>query len=135
MSTQLRTALLWFLLVFCYLLHGYYHIAELFFGVDIKVPNATGSVPMAVHLFSVFIEIIPLSIGLISLYKTAKWFMWTSFIFAIILGLLNLIHLGQTIAKEPGEIRQLALLSFIVVVNILLILDINKQRKTKSQEA
>lgn len=134
MPTQLKTVVLWFLIVFCYLIHGYYHLGELFFGVDIKVPDATGSVPMAVHIFSILIEILPLSIGLISLYKTAKWFIWMSFIFAILLGLLNLVHLGETIAKEPGEIRQLALLSFIVVVNILLILEINRQRKAKNHD-
>jgi hypothetical protein len=129
MQSQLRVAILWFVLVFCYLIHGYYHLAELFFGVDIKVPDAKGAVPVSAHLFSVFIEILPLALGLLSLYKTAKWLQWVSFIFAILLGLLNLVHLGGTIAQEAGEIRQVVLLTFILVVNILLIRETNRQRK------
>lgn len=129
MQSQLRVAILWFLLVFCYLLHGYYHLAELFFGVDIKTPDAKGVVPVSAHLFSVCIEILPLALGLLSLYKMAKWLQWTSFIFAIVLGLLNIAHLGGTIAQEAGEIRQLALLAFILIVNVLLIRETNRQRK------
>jgi hypothetical protein len=52
-----------------------------------------------------------------------------SFISAIRHGLLNLVHLGSTVAKEAGEIRQVALLTFILVVNILLIRETNRQRK------
>jgi hypothetical protein len=46
-----------------------------------------------------------------------------------LLGLLNLVHLGGTIAQEAGEIRQIVLLTFILVVNILLIRETNRQRK------
>lgn len=129
MHPQLRTAILWFLLVFCYLFHGYYHLAELFFGVDIKIPDAGGVVPLSAHLFSVFVEIFPLVLALLSLYTLPKWLQWASFIFAVILGLLNLVHLAGTVAKEVGEIRQVILLSFIVVVNIMLIRETNRQRK------
>lgn len=135
MQSQLRIAILWFLLVFCYLLHGYYHLAELFFGIDIKVPDAKGAIPISAHLFSVFIEILPLSLGLLSLYNTAKWLRWLSFIFAIILGLLNLAHLGGTIVQEAGEIRQLVLLTFILAVNVLLIRETNRQRKGSAATA
>lgn len=135
MQSQLRIAILWFLIVFCYLIHGYYHVAELFFGVDIKVPDAKGKVPLAAHLFSVFIEIIPLVLGLLSLYRNAKWLQWVSFIFAILLGLLNLVHLVQTVMAEPGEIRQVVLLTFILIVNILLIIDANRLRKGRIDQA
>jgi len=129
MQSQLRIAILWFLLVFCYLFHGYYHLAELFFGIDIKTPGAGGTVPLSAHFFSVFIEILPLALGLSSLYYTAKWLQWVSFLFAVVLGLLNLVHLGGTIVQEAGEIRQVVLLTFILIVNILLIRETNRQRK------
>lgn len=129
MNIQLRIAILWIVIVLCYFIHGYYHLAELFFGIDIKLPDTTAKVPLAAHLFSVFIEIIPLTIAVTSLFIFRKWFVTTTWIFAIVLGLLNLVHLVQTLLKEPGEIRQIALLTFIVVVNVLLVKDLNFNRK------
>ena len=129
MNLQIRITLLWLLLVFCFLVHGYYHVAELFFGVDIAIPGATGKVPLAAHFFSLLVEILPLIIALATMYVTKKWFLWGSFVFAILLLLLNIVHLVQTVMHEPGEIRQVALLSFIIVVNWLLVRDLNKHRK------
>lgn len=124
MNIQLRTGILWILIVLCYFIHGYYHLAGLFFGVDIKVPEAKGEVPLASHLFSIFIELLPLSAGLAALFVWKKWFLWASLIFAILLGVLNLIHLGATLIKEASDFRQLGLLVYIIVVNLLLIREI-----------
>jgi len=129
MNLHLRAAILWIVIVFCYFIHGYYHLAELFFGMDIKIPDAQGHVPVATHLFSVFVEILPLSIGVATLFISGKWFVWTAFVFSILFALLNLVHLAMTIFKEAGDIRQIALLGLIMVVNILLVSDISKQRK------
>ncbi|WP_346318038.1 hypothetical protein [Chitinophaga sp. YIM B06452] len=130
MNHQFKIALLWILIVFCYLLHGYYHVAELFFGVDIKIPDAKGEVPLSSHLFSLLIEIVPLSAGLAALYVTRKWFTWASLVFAILLGLLNVVHLVMTFMHESSDIRQLALLAFIIAVNILLVKELNISRKS-----
>lgn len=128
-TSQTKSVILWILLVFCYFIHGYYHLAELFFGMDIKVPDASGKVPTAVHIFSSVVEILPLAIGLATLYINAKWFRWIGFILAIIFVLLNIVHLVQTVFIEPDDIRQVVLLSFIVVLNLVLIKETNKHRK------
>lgn len=129
MNHQIKTALLWVLIVFCYLWHGYYHLAELFFGADIKIPGAKGTVPLASHLFSLTIEVLPLSAGVATLYITRKWFVWTSLVFAVLLALLNVVHLGTTVIHESGDIRQLALLTLILAVNVLLVKEINASRR------
>lgn len=129
MNLQLRTAVLWGLIVFCYLVHGYYHISGLFFGIDVRMPEANGQMPMAMHFFSLLVEILPLGMAVASLYVNRKWFAWTNFILAILFTVLNVFHLGETIMKEADDIRQLALLSLVVVINLLLVMDTNRLRK------
>jgi hypothetical protein len=129
MNIQLRTAILWILIIICYFIHGYYHLSELFYGVDIKIPGATGEVPLSSHLFSLLIEILPLSMAVATLFIVKNWFAWANFILAILFGLLNAVHLAETVMGESSDIRQIALLSLVIVINILLISDTNKQRK------
>jgi hypothetical protein len=130
MNLQIRAALLWGMIVFCYLVHGYYHISGLFFGIDIKMPDATGQMPLSMHFFSLLLEILPLGLAVASLYAKKKWFNWTNFILAILFLLLNVFHLGETIMQEADDIRQLALLSLVVIINLLLVMDTNQLKKT-----
>jgi len=129
MNLRLRTAFLWVLIVFCYLVHGYYHISGLFFGIDVRMPDATGKMPLAMHFFSLLVEILPLGMAVASLYVNRKWFGWANFLLAILFTLLNILHLGETVMQEADDIRQLALLSLVIVINILLVMDTNKFRK------
>lgn len=120
-TIQLRAALLWLIIVVCYFLHGYYHLAELFYGVKIELPDAKGEVPLSAHLFSVLLEAVPLSFCVMLLYPAKKAGLWISLVFAALLFILNAIHLFGTLRSEIGEVRQVVLLAFILVVNFLLI--------------
>lgn len=124
MHTQVRIVLLWLIIVLCFFIHGYYHLAEIFFGIDIKIEGATGKVPLATHLFSLLIEIVPLTLLVLHLYRRGRIFLWISLIFAGLLAILNLVHFGATVWNEAGDIRQIALLSFIFIVNLLLVKEI-----------
>jgi len=129
MNLQVRTTILWILLVFCFLLHGYYHVAELFYGINIALDGAKGEVPVSAHIFSIMIDLLPLTIGVAALYCTGRSFIWFSLIIALLLLLLNLVHLVMTVYHEPREYRQLVLLTLIIFINALLIKDLNSGRK------
>ncbi len=124
-----KIAFLWLLIVIGFILHGYYHLAELFFGIDIKLHDAKGEVPIGTHLFRIVLEIFTLIFVLLSVYISKKIFYRISFAWAIVLGILNLAHLGGTIANEIGEISQVALLAFILATNILLSIELWKSIK------
>lgn len=124
MHAQVRIVLLWLIIVLCFFIHGYYHLAELFFGIDIKVEGATGKVPLSTHLFSLLIEIAPLTLLVLHLYRSGKTFLWISLVFAGLLALLNLVHFGATVLNEASDIRQIALLSLIFIVNLILVKEI-----------
>lgn len=124
MQAQVRIVLLWLIIVLCFFIHGYYHLAEIFFDIDIKVEGADGKVPLATHLFSVLIEIVPLTLAVLHLYRKGKIFLWISLVFAGLLAILNLVHLGATVWNEVSDIRQIALLAFIPIVNLVLVKEI-----------
>lgn len=130
-NINFRIPLLWLLITVGFILHGNYHLSDMFFGIDIKLPNAEGVVPLSAHIFRVVIEISILLFILFSLFKSGKIFYWISFIWAIILGLLNLIHIGETIINDIQNISQIVLLTYIFVVNLVLIAELWKVAKTK----
>ncbi|GAB3008317.1 hypothetical protein GCM10027051_05670 [Niabella terrae] len=126
MNSFVRLSFLWFSITVCYILHNIYHLSELFFGIDIKLPDAAGEVPMATHLFRLLVDLSVLVFFLTSLYGRGKRFFISSYVWAMLLLILNIVHLGGTIASEWKEYSQLALLSFIVVLNLMLLLESRK---------
>jgi len=126
MNIQYRIAFIWLIIAVCYLFHSSYHLGQAAFGVDIKIKGAIGTVPLTMHIMRVVLEVFSMLLALLTLYITSKGYKLFLFIWAIILLLLNLVHVGETLYKEPGDISQAVLLSFVVVANIFLVLDIKK---------
>lgn len=133
MSATYRTAILWFVLALCFVMHGYFHLAELFFGADIKVEGATGKVPLNVHLFSTAVEIVPLVLGLCFLFRVKSGLLWFAYIYASILCILNIVHWVGTLLHEVSEIRQVVLLLFIIAVNFFLCRELLREIKSKKK--
>lgn len=123
---QFKIAFLWLLIIVCYILHSVYHLSDLFFGIDISIPNAQEEVPLATHIFHLLVEIPVLIFALLSLYRKGKIFYRISFILSILLCALNFTHCIETLIKEPSEFSQIALLSFIFVVNLILVHQVHR---------
>lgn len=134
MNKQFLISFLWLLIVIGYIFHSTYHLSEAVFGVDIKLPNATGEVPIVMYVIRIVLEIFTLTLVLLTLYSTGKVFRWFSFVWASILGVLNAFHLGETIMGHPGELSQLVLLTFILATNVLLIIETRGQTRLISTD-
>lgn len=126
---QFRIAFLWLLIVIGYIYHGQFHLSELLYGVDIRIPNTNGQIPMGMHIFRILVELVTLLMVLLTLYIPKKGFKAFSFVWAILLGVLNLFHLGETLVKEFNDLSQIVLLTFVLAANILLIADTKKWQK------
>lgn len=134
MNKQFLISFLWLLIVIGYIFHSTYHLSEAVFGVDIKLPNATGEVPIVMYVIRIVLEIFTLTLVLLTLYSTGKVFRWFSFVWASILGVLNAFHLGETIMGHPGELSQLVLLAFILATNVLLVIETRGQTRLISTD-
>ncbi len=132
MSIYFRMSLLWLLIAFCYSQHSLYHLSGLFYGQDIRLPDTNGEVPVSLHLFRIAVEIVTLIICVLTLYIKRKGFYWFCFVWASLLGLLNLVHLAQTVMGEIEDLSQVALLSFVVLINGLLVADAWKMVRARA---
>lgn len=128
MNRQVKISFLWFLIVVGYIFHSTYHLSGVvFFGVDVNPPAVKGEVPTTLYVIRIVLEVLTLLLVLLSLYLSGKGFRWFSFIWAVILGILNAVHLVETIVGEPSELSQLALLTFILAANVMLAIETIRQ--------
>lgn len=123
---NIRIFFFWILLLGGLLFHNNYHLAELFFGVEIKLPDAKGTVPMAVHVFRIFVDLSILLFALLTLYLKSKIFYRISFVWVLLLCILNYVHFAETLIKELADVSQLTLLALVFVINLILVHDLHK---------
>ena len=120
MNTQIKTAFYWLLLGICFLTHTLLHIYGLFYGVDIRLPDATGEVPLGTQAFNTVIFTVTFLIALLSVHLSGKGFRWFSLVWSALFLLLNLFHLGATLFIEAFDLSQACLLTLVLAVNVLL---------------
>ena len=128
MNTSYKAAFFWLIIGLCFLMHGYYELSEIRFGIDIKAKGANGTVPVSLHVIRIVLEIGSILMAVITLQLSARWFRWFAFVWAVLLVLLNTFHLGGMVLHEYTNYGQVALLSLILYVNILLALELRPKR-------
>jgi hypothetical protein len=132
MDTQAKTAFYWLLLGICFLTHTVLHMYGLFYGVDIRLPEATGEVSLGTQVFNTVIFTVTFLMALLSMTLWGKGFRWFSLVWSTLFLLLNLFHLGATVFVEVFDISQVCLLTFVPAVNVLLTLTLWKSLKKQS---
>jgi hypothetical protein len=104
----------------------------LFYGVDICLPDATGNeVPLFDQIFNTVIFTVTFLMALLSINLSGRGFRWFSLVWSALFLLLNIAHLAEAIFVEKFDISQVCLLSFVLVVNVLLIVTLWKNLKQK----
>ena len=63
------------------------------------------------------------------LFSKKLIFKWITFIYAILLLLLNVFHVFATVTEDICNLTQIALLTFVVLANAFLVLELNRWRK------
>lgn len=116
-SRTYRIIILWMLLIIGYILHAIYHLSEIFFGIDIKLPEANGTVPPIVHLFRIVLEVGTMIIVLFWLKTQHQFLVWFSFVWSVLLFILNAVHWVEALSTELNNYSQVALLLVILIVN------------------
>ncbi|WP_417939383.1 hypothetical protein [Flavobacterium sp. RS13.1] len=129
MNTITKIAFCWILISIGLSYHTQYELSGLFFGEDIKMPDANGKMPYTVHYFNIAVIIIPLFLVLLTLFLNKLAFKCIAFIYAVLLLLLNIFHVLATVKEDISNLTQIVLLSFVALANIFLIMELNRWRK------
>ncbi len=119
-KNDIKISMFWLLIGIGYILHSLYHVSDIFYGIDVKLPTATGEVPLYMHLIRVFLGLTPFVMVLLPFYNKNKGGLWFNFGLAILFLLSNISHLGEMLFKDIENISQIGLLSYILIINILL---------------
>jgi hypothetical protein len=135
METKWRIAFCWLLLGACFILHSYFHLFGLFFGVDVTMPDAAGEVPLSMQVFNTIVQTGTFVLALLSIYLTAKGFLWFSFVWSLLFIVLNIFHWYETVFVEAFDLSQAVLLTFVPVINVLLSVSLWKSLKAEQEHA
>lgn len=120
MNNLQKIVTLWILFVVCMILHFNYHVGELFYGVDIKRPNANGVVPTSAAIIRFVFEILPMMLVTFILFIEKPIIRQTNFYLSILFSLANLAHLVEEFMSPKLDLSQLNLLSFVFISSLLL---------------
>ena len=134
MDSTTKISFYWLLMGVCFILHAQLHFSGLFYGVDIALADATGEVPLFVQVFNTVVMTGTLVMALLAANLSGKGFRWFSLVWSALFLLLNMAHLYETLFVEKFDLAQAALLTFVLVVNLLLSLAIWKSLKTATSK-
>ncbi len=102
------------------ILHFNYHVGELFYGIDIKRPNADGVVPTSAAIVRFVFEILPMMLVTFILFIEKPIIRQINFYLSILFSLANLAHLVEEFMSPKLDLSQLNLLSFVFISSLLL---------------
>ncbi|MEM1120723.1 MAG: hypothetical protein AAGJ18_09760 [Bacteroidota bacterium] len=130
LNTQSKVALMWLLLPICISIHTVLETVEHVFFSE-KMESFGTEIPTEAHFIYIVALLLPLILAFLSIFIDHKGFRWFSLIYAGLLTLLNVVHLAEIVMTNIGNITQVILLLFVVVVSVLLLLELNKWRKVE----
>ncbi len=110
----------WLFIGITMILHTVLATMGLFFGKDIVMPAATGEIPSYMYAMIILTMVLPFILSFAQLHTEAKWFKYLTFVWSIILILLNAFHFYSSVFVEKENIDQFVLLLFVLVINVFL---------------
>lgn len=120
MNNQLRVIVLWGLFLLGLTFHSLLEFMPLFFGVNIAMSGATGSMPGWMNWVFLSFYLIPMICITIALFISSKWYKIINLIFAALFTFFNVYHLVEHTSEGMGV--QPVLLTYIFIASVLLTL-------------
>ena len=127
---RIKISLLWIFIAIGFIFHHIYGLATIYFKESLLMEGATGETPFWAHQWRILMEGLALTFGLLSLEISKKWFVWTSLIWSVILGIFNVYHVITAIIYEASNISEILILVLLVVANTFLVKAINNWRNS-----
>jgi hypothetical protein len=118
-ANQQKLVTLWVLMVICMILHFNYNVSGIFYGVDVAVQGADGTVPFRLVIIRLLFNIIPMIFAAATLFFAQKWFRLATLIFSGLYVLAHAFHLLETVKETPLDPSQLQLLGFTFAISLV----------------
>lgn len=135
MHTTTKIIFYWLLIGICFILHNSLHQFEIYYGKSKDIVDASGVLPLGIHIFTILVSISPFILSVLFLNFSSKVLSWSALVWSILFLLLNIAHMIEAIAVEkPFNLSQVVLLSLIVITNILLTLTLWKHAKIAKEQ-
>ncbi len=120
MTNQIRVTILWLVLVVCMILHFDYHVSEIFYGIDVKRPDANGTIPISILFIRSAFHFLPLLFVAALLWLKNKMVRIANFALSILYALSHASHWISELKKFDNP-SQMALLSVTFFLSLLLV--------------
>ncbi|MCL7752706.1 PepSY-associated TM helix domain-containing protein [Polaribacter sp. Z022] len=124
-----KIVILWLFLGMGWIVHHMYGLFNIYYNETLILENATGEAPLAHHIYRIIFEGLCLFFALLTLEVSKKWFIWMSFIWAIIAGIYNIYHFIEAIILESSNISEIFMLALVSTASVFLIRNLNLWRK------
>ena len=135
MHTTTKIIFYWLLIGICFILHNSLHQFEIYYGKSMDIVDASGVLPLGIHMFTILVSISPFILSVLFLNFSSKVLSWSALVWSILFLLLSIAHMIEAIAVEkPFNLSQVVLLSLIVITNILLTLTLWKHAKIAKEQ-
>ncbi|HBK70951.1 MAG TPA: PepSY domain-containing protein [Flavobacteriaceae bacterium] len=128
---KVKISILWIIIVIGFIIHHIYGLFGVYYNESLMMEEATGAVPTVHHIYRIIFEGLAFFFGILTLEISKKWFKWTSFIWAILLGLFNIYHFVEAITHEGSNISEIFILALMVMTSVFLILNIKIWKNLK----
>lgn len=129
MNNQQKILISWVLIALGIAIHSTLEVGESIFFKPLPTEPYSNGVPIAIHIIHIVAMILPMIMAFLTLFYERKGFRIFSLMYAFLLALLNISHVIETFTVRSTNLSQVILLSFVAIINIVLIVLINKWRK------
>lgn len=102
------------------ILHFNYHVSGIFYGIDVKRPNASGTVPAIAQLLKTAFYHLPMIFIVALLYFKHKWFRLSMLIISLPYTISHIMHVWGEFKKPEIDLAQVPLLSLVLIFSLLL---------------
>jgi hypothetical protein len=115
---RIQLCFLWGLIVIGMMLHFDYHVSGIFYGVDVRLPSATGEVPQSAAFIRFVFQLAPMMFISFLLFFEQKWLRTAHLGIGILFTLAHTSHLISEF-KKP-DLSQINLLALVLVISVLI---------------
>jgi len=118
-----RMSILWTMTAIIMCLHETYDVTNIIFGIEVKLPDANGTIPAIRHILRLLYDSGSMLIALLILYMQPNWFRWTLLVWLGITVPANVLHIIAVTKEDPHHYSQIGLMVLELVISIFLFID------------
>ncbi len=116
METKNILITLWIIIIIGMILHFNYHIGEIFYGIDIVIPESTGVVPVSTFVIRTLFYHLPMLLLLVIIYNKKIWINFIMFLLSCLYFLSHLSHVFGEVMEPEKDMSQISLLVIVLII-------------------